>query len=599
MFYRKACSLLIGCFWFIISAVFAQEQKVADSLARIYQQNYLTDTARFELLTDLSFNEIRDLNKGLQYAEELINISEQAGNINYLRLGYFLKGTKERLLGNLDEALSAYFKSAEIARKLNHVKGEAYGAIADIYSVADNHSNAIHYYNKAITTLRQSKGDSINLASIISNAGDVYLKTQKYDSALLYFNEAKVIFNKTKYLSGIGYILGNIGMVYANIGKNNLAEKNINEAISIIEETQDYYPICVYLVSMADVYLNKGDKQSALNYTLRSLYLAEQHGLKEQIADASLKLSELYDKAGNTKEAFKNYKKHIAYRDSVNDINTVQKMANLRTHYEISQKQIEVNLLNREKQNQQTILIFLFIILGLTLMLLVTLYWLYKFKSKEEIRLHQQELLHVRLEIQEQTYLNISQELHDNIGQVLSLVLLNINTVNLGNSEAAVRKLAQSKDLLNNAIKDIRDISQTLNADFINDIGIIKAIEQQLQILKRTGIYSTQLLIKGEPYSYGPEPELMIFRIVQELLNNIVKHAEANQINVFMSYETRRLKIKVSDNGKGVDTETQKLSPNKGLGLRNIPNRLKLIKGSVLFESESNKGTTATIEILK
>jgi hypothetical protein len=89
-------------------------------------------------------------------------------------------------------------------------------------------------------------------------------------------------------------------------------------------EAEDYYPICEFLVSMADVYLGKGEGLTALNYALRSLRLAEQHGLKEQIADASLKLSEIYENAGNTSEALTYYKKHVAYRDSINNIKTVQ-----------------------------------------------------------------------------------------------------------------------------------------------------------------------------------------------------------------------------------------------------------------------------------
>lgn len=601
MSYSKARLLLIGCICFIIGGVSGQEQKIADSLARIYQQNSVTGMAKFELLRDLSFNEIKDLKKGLKYAEELISLSKQSGNNIFLRAGYFLKGTKERLLGNLDEALEAYFNSAEIARKLHHLtgEGETYGAIADIYAVANNHRNAIHYYHKAIITLRQSEGDPINLASVISNAGDAYLKTRNYDSALFYFNEAKVIFDKANYVSGKGYSLGNIGMVYANIGKNNLAEKNINEAIRILEETQDYYPICVYLISMADVYLNKRDDQTALNYALRSLHLAEQHGLREQIADASLKLSELYERAGAPGEAFRSYKKHIAYRDSINNMQTMQRMADERTNYEVSQKQLEVNILNREKQNQQTTVFFLFIILGLTIMLLGTLFWFYKSKSKEKMRLHQQELLNARLEIQEQTYRNISQELHDNIGQALSLVKININIVDINDREAAIEKLAESKNLLTKAIQDIRDISKTLNTDFINEIGLANAVDQQLQLLKRTGLYSTQLVVKGDIHNYEPQRELLIFRIVQELLNNIVKHAQADKILVSMNYEAEKLVINVWDNGKGFDIQTQQLYPNKGLGLRNIHNRLKLIKGTIFFESEPKKGTTATIEILK
>ena len=300
MSYKKVFLLFFGCFLFSIPKVFAQDQKIADSLFLIYQQQPLSDTAKLKLLRNLSFNEVRDLKKGLEYAEALIRLSEQISNNKYMRMGYFLKGTKQRLLGNLDEALAAYFKSAEIAKETQNLtaEGECYGAIADIYSVGKNHANATNYYNRAISILRQSD-DSTSLASALLNAGDEFLKTKIYDSALLYFEEAKIIFERADYPSGTGYSLGNIGMVYASIGKNDLAEKNINEAIRILEEAQDYYPICVYLTSMADVYLDKGNYQAALNYTERSLQLAKQYGLREQIADASLKMSNLYEKSGS------------------------------------------------------------------------------------------------------------------------------------------------------------------------------------------------------------------------------------------------------------------------------------------------------------
>jgi signal transduction histidine kinase len=605
MFYRKAHTFLIGCFWLILSETFAQDQKIADSLTRIYQQNTLADTAKFELLTDLSFHEIRDLRKGLRYAEELISLSEKTGNDRYLRMGYFLKGNKQRLLGDLDEALKAFFRCAEIARETHNLKGEgeAYNAIAGTYAVADNPTNAKHYYTKAIIILRQtnfgSKEDSINLASVLTNAGDAFLRIKNYDSALLYSVEAKRIFDKFSHTSGKGYCIGNIGMLYANIGKDKLAEDNINEAIHILEETQDYYPICVYLISMADVYWNKRNHETALNYTRRSLSLAERYGLKEQIADASLKLSELYENAGNINDAFKQYKKHITYRDSVNNIETVKKMADERTRYEVAQKQLEVNMLNQEKRSQQTIVFFLFIILGLTIMLLAALYWFYKVKSKEKMRVHQQELLHARLEIQEQTYRDISQELHDNIGQVLSLVKLNINVDDNDDPDCVKEKLTESRGLLTKAIQDLRDISKTLNTDFINEIGLAKAIDQQLQLLKRTGLYATELFVKGDNHNFEPERELIIFRIVQELLNNIVKHAGADKIVVSINHEAEKSIISVQDNGKGFNIQTQRSSPDKGLGLRNIHNRLKMIKGAVSFRSEPKKGTTATIEILK
>jgi adenylate cyclase len=372
---RKAYYILISFFYFTHYGLSAQDQKIADSLALIYNAGTLQeDTPKLELLRNLAYNEVSDLPKALEYAEELIKLSEKKGNDLYLSRGYFQKGFKKRLQGNLEEALDAFYKSVEAAKKANHFigVGNGYVAIADIYSISNNHYNAMLYYNKAITSLRNSK-DSLPLASAISNAGDEYLNKKIYDSALIYFTESKLIFDKINYLSGKGYSLGNIGMVYASTGKNNLAEKNINEAIKILEEAEDYYPICVYLISMCDIYRDKGDGATAMNYAKRSLQLAEQFSLKEQISDANLKLSELYEKEGNKSEALKYYKNHISYRDSVNNINAVQKMADLRTNYEVSQKQVEVDLLSVQKKNQRIVIWSTGLVLALIAILAVGL----------------------------------------------------------------------------------------------------------------------------------------------------------------------------------------------------------------------------------
>lgn len=384
---RKAYYVLVGFFCFFASHAFAQDQRVADSLARIYKADTAKGINKLELLRNLSFNELNDLQLALQYAEELIKLSGRQGNYLYLHRGYFQKGNKKKLLGNLDEALDAYFKSEEAARKADFIKGQAnaYGAIGDVYIVSNNYGNAMLYYHKAIHILRESN-DSIALASALLNAGDAFRNNRMYDSALLYFKEAGSIFQKINYEIGTAYGIGNTGMVYASTGNNILAENNINKAITILEKAEDYYPICVYLLSMSDIYQKKGDIETALNYDLRSLQLAKKYGLKEQIRDADLALSKLYEQQGNVAQSFQYFKEYVGYSDSVNNIKSVQKMADLRTNYEVSQKQIEVDLLNQQKRNQRNILVSLFIILGLITIILMILYWYYRAIAREKKR---------------------------------------------------------------------------------------------------------------------------------------------------------------------------------------------------------------------
>jgi tetratricopeptide (TPR) repeat protein len=367
--------------------VLAQDQKLADSLAKIYEQGNLPDEEKLELLRNLSFNEMRDLDLGLRYAEELIGLSEKLGNDLYLYRGYLQKGNKIRYQGDLDLALDAYFKSAQAAKKAKYKIGEGttYIAVADVYSFSNNPTNAMLYYHKAISTLREAD-DSVALASAILNAGDEHLNMKNYDSALVYFRESELIFENVDYPTGKAFSLGNLGMVYANFGQSDLAEKNINEAITILEELENFYPICTYLISMADIYLGRDDMVTALSYATRSLKLAQVHGLKEQISDANLKLSEFYEKKGDLEQSFRYFKDHIAYRDSINNLKSVQKMADLRTDFEVSQKQIEVDHLNKERENQRIILISLVVIMVLGIIILATLFWYYKNIQKEKKR---------------------------------------------------------------------------------------------------------------------------------------------------------------------------------------------------------------------
>ncbi|MBI1343570.1 MAG: adenylate/guanylate cyclase domain-containing protein [Terrimonas sp.] len=383
---RKACCFWIG-FLFFINAAIGQDQKLADSLALIYQKNNLQDTAKMELLRNLSFNELKDLPLGVQYAEELISLARQKKNELYLFRGYQLLGNKKRLMGDLEEALDAYFKGIDAATNAKYLLGEGttYMAIADVYSISQNHPNAMLYYNKAIKSLRQAN-DSSFLAAALTNAGSEYSDNEIYDSALLYFRESTIISEKVDYLIGKAYNLGNMGIVYAEMGQNDLAEKNINEAIGILEDNEVYDPICSYTGMMSDIYLEKGDRKAALGYALRSLHLAEQHGLKDQISDANLKLSELYEKAGMPEKAYEYYKAHITYRDSVNNVKSVQTMANLRTNFEVAKKQTEVDLLTEKRRNQRNLMISLFVILGLSMVILGTLYWYYRTIAREKKR---------------------------------------------------------------------------------------------------------------------------------------------------------------------------------------------------------------------
>lgn len=365
--------LLLFTLWPINS--YAQDQRIADSLKIVYSENKVDGEEGLKLLNKLAFNERKDQQLRLTYCDELIQLAKELENYKYLYKGYFQKGNSYNYIGDSQNAIEAFFQCAEIAIKNKDLKleGTAYMTIADVYSNMSNFDNANLYYDKSIEILRK-ENDSVLLASVLLNSGDAYLKNKKYAKALLNFEESGHIFEAIDYSVGIAYNKGNIGMAYAEIGNDQLAESNINDAILVLEETKNYSPIITYLLYMSDIYFRKNNLSKSIEYATHASELAEKYSLKMGIRDASLKLSELYTSIGQFEASNRHLTKYYAYRDSIINIETIENIADLRTNYEVSQKQIEVDLLDEKRQKQQITIIAIIAALILITILVVVLF---------------------------------------------------------------------------------------------------------------------------------------------------------------------------------------------------------------------------------
>ena len=354
IFKRNSFFITIGFFGFIVSASFAQDQKLADSLINLYElESYQGD--KLVLLKEIAEEESNPDRK-YGYAELLIKEAATDSVFEYLISGYLQKGNALHLRGEFDLALESYFKSIRYANRIKHMPsvGKVTISVANIYSEIGNSTNADIYYKKGIEILRDTD-DMVPLAAALLNAGDEAFNAKEYEVALQYFEESSLLFKDLDYLIGTAYNKGNIGMVYAEQGKDDLAETNINEAIDLLEEMEDYYGISVYLTYMSDIYFRQNDFPAALSFAERSLELSTRHGLNNQISEANLTLSEFHQAQGDHETSYIYYKQHIVYRDSVINLETVQLMADQRTNYEVSQKQIEVDLLEQKRKNQRVV----------------------------------------------------------------------------------------------------------------------------------------------------------------------------------------------------------------------------------------------------
>lgn len=260
-----------------------------------------------------------------------------------------------------------------------------------------------------------------------------------------------------------------------------------------------------------------------------------------------------------------------------------------------------------DKLSQQVIIIIIssvfLLIVAVGIILLVLVYQkkqLLYLQEKDQLKADfEKQILESKLEIQEQTFRNISQEIHDNIGQMLSLAKLTINTMEGQEPEILRGKIDSSKKLIGKAIEDLRNLSRNLNTEFITDLGLLIPIENELKLLGNASQVQIELLIEGNVYRLQHQQELIVFRIFQEGLQNIIKHSRATKIIVTLSYNPCNFVLKIADNGQGFDASL--FSSNNtsagGIGLRNMRHRAKLISADLAIDSQPQEGTVVTIQL--
>lgn len=203
----------------------------------------------------------------------------------------------------------------------------------------------------------------------------------------------------------------------------------------------------------------------------------------------------------------------------------------------------------------------------------------------------QQQILQAQLEMQDQTLKSISQEIHDNVGQTLSLAKLNLNILSMNTLSSDV--FDDTKSLVSKAISDLRDLSAGYYADKLAENGLLAAIKHETEQVKKTGAYQILFSSDLDAIRTNKNTTIFLYRMVQEIFNNIIKHSAAKNILVEAFKKDGKMNIRISDDGVGFDMEN--ISPKSGMGLHNMRQRAKMIDADILLDSHPQQGTIITI----
>ncbi|MGK0308249.1 MAG: two-component system NarL family sensor kinase [Urechidicola sp.] len=244
-----------------------------------------------------------------------------------------------------------------------------------------------------------------------------------------------------------------------------------------------------------------------------------------------------------------------------------------------------------QERNEIVIILATLIVVIITL----SLVWLFIIFQKRKNNLLQdqvdakkqfeKEIAETQIEIKEQTLRNISWELHDNIGQLLTLAKIQLQS-------ATEENIAEVRDTISKGLEEVRALSKLINPDVVKNIKLCEAVQLEIDRFNRLNFIKSNLTIQGDTKKLDPKSEIILFRILQEFFSNTIKHSKATELEVNLNYFDTQLEIIAKDNGVGYDTS---IDTNNGIGLNNIQNRAKLINTEIEMTSELEKGTTLKI----
>jgi signal transduction histidine kinase len=222
-------------------------------------------------------------------------------------------------------------------------------------------------------------------------------------------------------------------------------------------------------------------------------------------------------------------------------------------------------------------------------------------REKQQLQeAYEREILRAQMEIQNQTLRQVGEELHDNVGQLLTLARLHLSQVmEAPDPVHAADKARQANEVLKATIQAVRTLTKTLDGDTVGQFGLVESLHLELDRIQRMGGVEVLLEEKGEARQLPPQAELVLFRMAQEVLNNVLKHAGATRIAVKITHFPAHFSLLIADNGHGFDPDElpQRSLGQTGSGLRNLRRRANLLGGSCALHSRPGEGTRVLIEV--
>lgn len=510
-------------------------------------------------------------------------------------------GRQRQLRNEYDQAVSYYRMAIPLATRYHPPY------LATIYS----------NYGSLLSLLPEGEGNLKRSLYYLDLAGDIAAKHNNYRIiTCVYCNKAKLLRSQKRYKESLALsykglelaqrehfrqwelvLLNNIGDLYFNMGMPDKAIPYLERALTIQGQEIAPYFRNMAVFTLGEVYYAQKDMEKAKQYFSQSLATARQYDIARDLIESNRKLAAIYAATGDYARAFEHQQAYSRLNDSLRSQEVIQNVQQLEVRFHSSEKDRELlkNKLHMEHQEQALHRKNTLIILSVILVLLLALGCLFlynRFRQKRKLLLRDEQIREMKALIkgEEQERIRLAQELHDGIGGMLAAVNMNMQAARKDNFDRR-DELLDVMQMIEDTADEVRKTAHNLMPSALLRKNLKEALQYYCDTISRKGGFYIDLHMHGELSTISPTYTTVIFRIVQELIQNVIRHAAADHVIVSLEKEESRINLMVEDNGRGFEAGTR----STGFGLENLNYRVRTLGGNLDIQSQPGVGTCVMV----
>jgi len=594
---------VILLFYFAFASLYTNAQAAnLDSLRSVTTSNAITaeKIKAYKVLAGAlilkDFDECRSASiAGAGLAESVKDMASVSELKKTLGLAWYFKGA-------YDSAAVYYYQALDIFKNTNAplVKAGVLNELGKLYRKTKDLDRSLQMYDEAFS-IYEKLDDEDNMATILNESGVVFEYKEDYAEAIRRYKASLAIREKLNDANGKAYSLNFLGGVYTLQKNFTEAERFLLQSLEIRNHLKDSFAIALNYTDLGYMYKEQGYYNKATMYYNLSNGLAQKIRYAELLQSNYGELAGIAEKTGNFNLALEYYKKQTALKDSIYTGDKMKQIEQLNAKYQTEKKEQQLKLQQAEITKKNYLLWGLAISIALVTIAGFSFYRRRQIQNKLDLQaavMKQQDLAtKAIINAEENERKRIAADLHDGVGQMMSAAKMNLSAFE---SEVSFKDEAQKLsfenliNLVDESCREIRNVSHQMMPNALLKSGLSSAIKEFLDKIDNR-IIKINLHAEGLQERLDSNTETVLYRVIQECVNNVIKHSGANKLDISLIKDADGISVTVEDNGRGFDTADKKKFD--GIGLKNISSRVDFLKGTVDFDSSPGKGTLVAIHV--